>query len=555
LSTPPSSPAPPAGPTPPPAPAAPPTAHGVITTRPIIGVFGVLFGALIATCTGRLISVGLADLRGALHLGVDEASWLGTAFNAALMFIGPFSVYLGGLLGARRVLMACAAIFTVISLLLPFASSLPVLLTLLVLAGLTAGTFYPLTLSFVLRNLPMKYVLVGIAMYAADIVFITNFSTSVEAWYMNHLSWRWIFWNSAALTPIMMVLIYFGIPWQPLPTPKPGQPKPNWRGFLYASLGLSLIYIALDQGQRLDWLNSGIIVGLITSGLFLLGASIVRHLVLPNPLINLSFLMRRNTLLLGVVLIFFRFVMLATVVVLPSYLGSVKGYVPLQTGPVLLVVGLPQCICGVLAIYLLKYIDARLIMTAGFTLVAIACLVNAHLSSAWSGANFWTSQWIMAVGLAFAFNAMVGAIILEVVNTGALSRPIDVLTFAGYFQTVRLLGGEMGVAFMQHFLSVREQFHSNILGLGVQLGQAATDQRLLGLSAGMLSRSPGLMTAAGRAGEILGLQVRQQAFTLAITDSFTLVAWSVVCCLIVIACMAPVPTQYRQVIKAAPAPA
>lgn len=553
MSTPPSSPtSPPASPA---ASAAPPTARGVITTRPVIGVFGVLFGALIATCGGRLLSVGLADLRGALHLGVDEASWLNTAFNAAMTFIGPFSVYLGGLLGARRVLLACAAVFTVISLVLPFVSSLPVILTLLVLAGLTAGTFYPLTLSFVLRNLPMRYVLVGIAMYAMDIIFITNFATSVEAWYMNYLSWHWIFWNSAILTPIMMVLIYFGIPWQPLPTPKPGQPKPNWRGFLYVSLGFALLYITLDQGQRLDWLNSGVIVGLITSGVFLLGASLVRHFVLPNPLINLGFLARRNTLLLGVVLIFFRFVLLAMVIILPSYLASVKGYLPLQTGPVLLRVALPQIIFGVLAVYLLKYIDARLILTTGFSLVAIACIMNAHLTSAWSGANFWTSQWIMAIGLALAFNAMVGAIILEVVNTGALSRPIDVLTFAAYFQTVRLLGGAMGVAFMQHFLSVREQFHSNVLGQGVQLGQSATDQRLLGLSAGMLSHSPSLMTATGRAGEILGLQVRQQAFTLAITDSFMLVAWSVICCLIVIACMAHVPTQYRQVIQAAAVPA
>lgn len=520
-----------------------------ITTHPVLGVFGVLLGAMVATCTGRLISVGLADLRGALHLGVDEASWLGTAFNAALMFIGPFSVYLGGLLGARRVLLACAAIFTVVSLILPFASTLPVLLILLVLAGLTAGTFYPLTLSFVLRNLPMRYVLLGIAMYAMDIVFTTNVATSLEAWYMDHLSWRWIFWNSAALTPIMMVLVYFGIPWQPLPTPKPGQPKPNWRGFLYASLGFSFLYIALDQGQRLDWLNSGVIVGLIASGVFLILMSFVRHLRAPNPLINFDFLLRRNTLLLGVVLIFFRFSILTTVVILPSYLGSIKGYLPLQTGPVLLWVALPQCICGIAAMYLLKYIDARLILTFGFTLVAIACTFNSHLSSAWSGTNFVLSQAIIAIGLAFAFNGLVGSIILEVVNTGALKRPIDVLTFAGYFQTVRLFGGQIGVAFLQHFLSVREQFHSNILGLGVQLGESATTQRLLGLSAAMRSHSSGIGEAVGRAADILGLQVRQQAFTLAITDSFTLVALSVVCCLVIIAFMARVPTQYRQVIE------
>jgi DHA2 family multidrug resistance protein len=539
----------------PPASAAGAATASVISTHPLLGVFGVLFGAMIATCTGRLISVGLSDLRGILHLGVDEASWIGTAFNAALMFIGPFSVYLGGLLGARRVLLACASVFTLISLLLPFASSMPVILALLVLAGLTAGTFYPLTLSFVLRNLPMRYVLIGIAMFAMDIIFTTNFATSLEAWFIDHLSWRWIFWNGAALTPVMMVLIYFGIPWQPLPQPKEGQPKPNWRGFLYASLGFSLLYIALDQGQRLDWLNSGTVVGLIVSGVFLLLATVMRRLLMPNPLVNVRFLARRNTLLLGGVLIFFRFVMLATVVLIPSYLGSIKGFLPLQTGPVLLWVALPQCLCGILAIYLLKYIDARLILTAGFALVAIACLMNANLSSVWSGSNFSTSQLILAIGFALSFNAMVGAIILEVVNTGAFSRPIDVLTFAGYFQTVRLFGGQIGVAFMQHFISTREQFHSNTLGLGVQLGLPPTDQRLTGLTAGMASHSAGLSVAIERAAQILGLQVRQQAFTLAITDAFLLVAWSAVCCLVVVACMTRVPTQYQQIVSAPAVPA
>ena len=521
-----------------------------LSTHPLIGVVGVLFGAMIATFTGRLISVGLVDLRGSLHLGFDEASWISTAYNAALMFIGPFSVYLGGLLGARRVLLACAFLFTLVSFLLPFAGSLPVLMVLVVLAGLAAGTFYPLTLSFVLRNLPQRYVLLGIAMYALDIIFTTNFATSLEAWYIDQLSWRWIFWNGAVLTPIMMVFIYFGIPWQPLPQPKEGQPRPSWRGFLYASLGFSLLYIALDQGQRLDWLNSGTIVALVASGLFLLGATLLRRLMMPNPLVNFRFLLRRNTLLLGCVLICFRFVMLATVVIIPSYLGSVKGYLPLQTGPVLLWVALPQCVCGILAIYLLKYIDARIILTIGFALVAVGCLMNANLSSAWSGNNFSPSQIVLAIGFALSFNAMVGSIILEVLNSGALSRPTDVLTFSGYFQTVRLFGGEAGAAFMQHFIPMREQLHSNILGLGVQLGLAPTNQRLTGLTAGLSSRSLGFAAAAGRAGEILGLQVRQQAFTLAISDAFMLVALSTVCGLVFVAFMARVPTQYHQIVSA-----
>jgi MFS transporter, DHA2 family, multidrug resistance protein len=297
-------------------------------------------------------------------------------------------------------------------------------------------------------------------------------------------------------------------------------------------------------------LNSGTVVGLIASGVFLLLATVIRRLLMPNPLVNFKFLAQRNTLLLGAVLIFFRFVMLATVVIIPSYLGSVKGFLPLQTGPVLLWVAMPQCLCGIFAVYLLKYIDARLILTAGFALVAIACLMNADLSSVWSGSNFSASQLIMAIGFALSFNAMVGAIILEVFNTGALSRPIDVLTFAGYFQTVRLFGGELGAAFMQHFIPAREQFHSNTLGLGVQLGLPLTDLRLMGLTAGVSGHSVGLSVASERAAQILGLQVRQEAFTLAITDAFLLVAWSTVCCLVVVACMTRVPTQYQQIVAA-----
>jgi MFS transporter, DHA2 family, multidrug resistance protein len=467
-----------------------------------------------------------------------------------MMFIGPFSVYLGGLFGVRRVLLACGALFTLISVLLPFALALPIMLALLVLAGLTAGTFYPLTLSIVLRNLPMKYVPLGIAMYAMDIVITLNIATSLEAWYMNHLSWHWIFWNAAVLTPVMMVLIYFGIPWQPLPKPKEGQPKPSWRGFFYVSLGFALLYIALEQGQRLNWMNSATIIALAVTGLFLLLAAVVRHLRLRHPIVNLKFLMRRNIALLGLTVVFFDFAILAAVFLLPSYLGSVKGYLPLQTGPVMLWVGLPQVIFGLLAIYLLRYIDARLILTAGFSLIAIACLMNAQLSSAWSGANFLPSQAVMSVGLALGFNGLVGAIILELVNSGGLSHPIDSLTFGGFFQTVRLFGGQIGTAFMVHFLSAREQFHSNILGLGVHLGDTATRERLFLLSAAMDPHSTGAKMAIEKALEILDLQVRQQAFTLAITDSFRLIAWSSACTLIVIACMSRVPRQFRQVVAA-----
>jgi DHA2 family multidrug resistance protein len=270
---------------------------------------------------------------------------------------------------------------------------------------------------------------------------------------------------------------------------------------------------------------------------------------MPNPLVHYQFLIRRNTLLLALVLISFRFVMLATVVGIPSFLGSVRGFLPLQEAPVLIWVALPQFVLGVAAMALMRKIDPRLILTAGFALVGISCLLDAQITSLWAGSNFGMAQAVMAVGLALAFNSMVGSIVLEVLDTGALTRPADVLTFAGFFQTARLFGGELGATFMGHFIAVREQFHSNMLGLNVQLGSSLTDHRIFGLGYAFASHSTG-PTADGRAAGVLGLQVRQQAFTLAISDSFVLVAACCVACLLVVAFMSKVPTQYRQVVTA-----
>ena len=172
-----------------------------LTTNPYVGIMGVFLGAGVATLNSRLISVGLPDLRGALSLDFDEASWIPTALNMSMMFSGVFVVFLNVLYGPRRILLVTAAIFTVASALLPFAPTFWVMLALLVVAGIASGTFYSLTLTFVLTALPKRLIIFGIAAYAADIVFMSNFASAVEGWYVDHLSWRWIFLNAALFTP------------------------------------------------------------------------------------------------------------------------------------------------------------------------------------------------------------------------------------------------------------------------------------------------------------------------------------------------------------------
>jgi MFS transporter, DHA2 family, multidrug resistance protein len=508
-----------------------------------VGTLGVFLGAGIATLSARLVSIGLPDLRGSLGLGVDEAAWIPTAYNMGLMFMGPFSVYFGGLLGVRRVLLATAAVFVLVSLLIPLSPNLGVMLALQTLSGLSSGTFYPLTLTYALRGLPLRYAVYGIGAYSLDIIAALNLGMPLEAWYVEHWSWRWIFWQSAFVTPLMMACIYLVIPNPPSRPPGP-KPTVSWAGFLYASLGLSLLYGALDQGERLDWLNSGVFVGMLMTGVFLIGAALIRRWFSPNPMVRLSFLLNRNTLIIGAGLFSFRFTLLAISLLIPAYLAVIQHYRPLETGPVLLWVMVPQVAMGLITAQLMRWIDGRLIFALGFATVAFACHMDAQLTSAWADVNFWWPQLIMAVGLSFTFVGLVGTIAQQALTTGALSRPFDALTYSAYFHVIRLFGGELGAAFMQRVVDVRERFYSNMIGQHVEAGTWLTDERLRMLTGGLASSSSGSDESHARAFVVLAGQIKQQAYTLAYSDSFLVIAWVCVGMMILIACMKPMKIYF-----------
>ena len=501
-------------------------------------------GAGIVTLTGRMITLGTADLKGSLSIGFDDGSWIGSAYNVALMFIGPFTVYLGGLLGARRVLVIAASCFTVICLLLPLIHGYSLLLVGLVLAGLTSGTFYPLTLTFALRNIPLRFLPFTLALYATSVDGAVNIAPSLYGWYRDHLSFHWMFWNSALLTPLMLACIYFGIP--PAPPGKKPAATPSFAGFLYASASFAMLFAALDQGQRLDWWRSGVFNALFFGALIFLLSSLIRRLRSPNPLVDLPYLRQWNTLLLGLGLGLFRFCLLSTIILVPQSL-SVHGFEADQIGPALIWTALPQlAIAFVAAFLLLRGADSRLLMAAGFTCIAAASILNAQYTSAWSASNFYRTELLMGVGQSFAFIGLVSTIVVQAIFSGGLSKPQAALTFSAFFHIIRLLGGQIGVAVMTRFIAIREQLHSNLLGLHVQrgnwIGEASLDQ----LAAGLYPKSSGLIAAAGRAAVVIGARIRLQAYTLSFIDGFHLIAWVCVAALILIALLRKSPINYHE---------
>jgi DHA2 family multidrug resistance protein len=514
-----------------------------MSTRPLLGILGVVTGAGLVTLAGRMLTLGLADLKGHVGISFDNGAWLDSAFNASLMFIGPFSVYLGGLLGPRRILLFAAGLFTVTSIFLPLIHSYSLLVVALIVAGLTSGTFYPLTLTFALRNIPLRYLPFTIALYATFVDGAVNIAPALYGWYRDHLSWHWMFWNSAVIAPVMMLCIYFGIP--PMP-PRKKSPAPSFVGFLYLSAGLALTFAALQQGQRLDWWRSGEFNAWFWLGSFFLLCALVRRLRSPNPLVALPYLLKWNTILLGCLLFWFRFTLCTTIILVPQSL-AIRGFEADQIGPAIIWSALPLIpVAFIVALLLLRKHDPRLLFAIGLACTAFAAWLNSQYTNAWAAENFYRTELLTGVGQAFAFIGLVGCIVLQAIFAGALAKPEWVLTFSAFFHTIRLFGGTAGAIYMGHFIAQREKLHSNLLGLHVGSGNWITDQNIHAMTAGLYAKSSGMAAAGVRAIDLIAARLRLQAYSLSLVDGFLLIAWSCACALIFVALLRKSPLNYGE---------
>ncbi|MDR3617587.1 MAG: MFS transporter [Candidatus Obscuribacterales bacterium] len=502
-----------------------------ITTHPALAIIGVLLGALTSVFTGRLLSIGLADVQGAIGASSDYMTYITTAFNAANMFIGPLTVFMGAILGARRVLLWASAIFILAEFLSPFATHNPlVFLVLQTIAGLAAGTYYPLTFTIIIRNFSLKYLYLGLAIYALDILASTNIAHLVESFYITHLSWQWIFWNALLPAPIMMFCVYFGIPRQPIAKPKAGM---EFWGFLYAAFAFTFIYIGLDQGERLDWLNSPWIAAYFGVGIFLLFATLFSHARKPNPMINLSFLRSRNFLILGFVLVCFRFLLLEPTLLIPSYLALLHNYRPEQTAAVLAWIAVPELLLAPIAGLLLYKVDSRFVCAFGFALVGLSSYASSRLDPAWTGETFLFDQLITAAGLALALTGLIATLLRSALKVGALSNPVNILTISCWFQTCRLFGAEIGKAILSRFLKVQSDFHYSVVSAHIN-GDWLTNDRLKALTFNNFGAGSGIDDAKVKALIELGGSLKQQVGLLAFSDGFVLVALSAACCILAI---------------------
>jgi DHA2 family multidrug resistance protein len=492
-----------------------PRSRGGIAPRPIFAVGAVLLGAFLANFDSRLTTVGLPDLRGAFSLGFDEGAWLSTAAIGSQICIAPAVAWLATVFGLRRVLGIPSLIYAFISLIIPFVHDYTALIALSIIHGLLLGTFVPATLMIIFRNLPIKWWLPAIALYSIRVGFALDTSTTLVGFYVDHLGWQWLYWQSVILAPLMALMVYLGTPREPVN--RAVLQDADWGGMLLLGTGVSMIYAGLDQGNRLDWLESGTVMALLLGGATLCLGFLINECAVKKPWAHVSVLFNRNIGLALVVILLYTLCSLSNSSLVPNFLSVVGGLRPEQSGPLLVLYGAaPMFVMVPLSIFLLRHFDPRGVLVLGLSAFATANLLGTQLTHDWAPPDFIPIVLLQSVGQAFTLLP----IILIALSNSDFTRAT---AFAAYIQIMRLGGAEIGIALMGTWLRVREQVHSNFLGLHLANGSFDVSHMLQQLSAGFASH--GAATAPARALGTLSARVAREANVLAYIDGFWLTFW------------------------------
>ena len=440
-----------------PAVAAAPPAKAKPPIRQMAGLAGIFLAAMMAGLNNRVGALALADVRGALGFGLDDASWLNTAYAAGELIAMPFSAWFAITLSIRRFNLWMLGVCVGLAAAMPLIRDLDLLLAMRFLQGVAGGTTIPLLMMAALKFLPPSIRLHGLALYALTATFAPNLSTWLAGrWTDGMFDWRWVYWQVVPLGALAASLVAWGLPRDEVQAGR--FREANWFGMACGVPALGLIVIALDQGVRLDWFQSPLITVSLVAGLALLALFLLTEWYHPAPFVKLQILGRRN-LGLGFTLFLLLLVVLTSGSLLPAhYLGNLQGYRALQVAPIALIIALPQLVLGsaVALLLYLKWVDARGVLAAGLALIAGACFSGMQLTADWNRDQFVIAQTLHAFGQPMAVVSMLFL-------ATSVVQPHEGAHVSGLINTLRAFGSLAGAALVTQFMTLRGRFHAEML--------------------------------------------------------------------------------------------
>ncbi|EHH69695.1 putative transport protein [Gluconobacter morbifer G707] len=501
--------------------------------RTVIGCLGMLLAVHVAGFNEHITEIGLADIRGAMHIGHDEGTWFISvyeAFNIAAMAFTPwfymtFSIY--------RFSIFMTAVLALLSIPLPFMPDMFSLCFLRAVQGMSAGCLPPVLMTVMLKYLPPPIKVFGIGGYAMSATFGPNLGGPLEALWFEHVGWRWLYWEVIPLSIIAIIMMAYGLPKDPVHLER--FEKFNWRGFFIGAPSILCVVTVLYQGDRLDWFRSPMISHLTFWG----GAFFVGFLFHEwhhhSPFFRLQYWKNRNITMALLTLVAVLIICALMNEVPMTYLEEIRGYRPIQAMPVALTVALPQLIMLPLtaAICNTRVVDCRYVLAIGMTCLALSAGLGLWLTPDWVRDNFYLLQGLQIFGQPMV---VIPTLMLATMSLGPADGPF----ISGMVNMLKGMANAFATAIFEVMLRRREQYHSTMLL--DRSGNNATALSGMGNPIenviGNTSPDPGHV--ARNTLQIFHTYIREQSTVLALVDIYFVVMWI---CIFYIALTAILPKR------------
>ena len=476
-----------------------------------LAVFAGALGALIATLDISIVNSALPQIQGEIGATGTEGTWIATGYLVSEVVMIPLSAWLSRVLGMRTLLLSCSSLFTLFSIMCGFSSSLAMMIIGRVGQGFFGGALIPTAQTIVRTRLPPQQIPIGMTIFGLIVLLGPLLGPVAGGWLTENWSWQWCFFINIPVALALGFLLLTALPHEPGSMEELAQA--DWLGIAGLAVGLSCLTVVLEEGQREQWFQSNLIIGLSICAVLGIAVLAYAQLTSPRPVIKLRLLKNRTYASVILIIISIGMVLYDILYVLPQFLGIIAGYNAEQAGWVLALSGLPAFLMMPLLPRILGSGDARVVVFLGLVCFAWSCFLDIHLTAQSSGGDFVLSQLLRGVGQILSFMP------LNQLSVGAVSRE-DTADAAGLFNMARNLGGSIGLALQGVFIDRRTELHADAIRESVTANSMLLQERLAGQGAFFTERGGDALLGNQQAIGQLAVQIHQQAVVMTYSDCF-----------------------------------
>src|SRR5208283_2750310 len=168
----------------------------------------------------------------------------------------PMSGWLTTVIGRKRFYMTCVALFTVSSILVGIAPTLPLLIFFRILQGAGGGGMGPSEQAILADTFPAEKRGLAFSVYGMAVVVAPAIGPTLGGWITDNYDWRWIFFINVPVGLLSLFLTSQLVEDPPWLRRRIKGIKIDYIGLSLIVVGLGFLQVVLDKGQQDDWFGS-----------------------------------------------------------------------------------------------------------------------------------------------------------------------------------------------------------------------------------------------------------------------------------------------------------